>query len=146
MTVPETAPMKKPMLVLATVLACVGAGSAAAAGPAMSKEAYKAEKTRISAAAKTARARCGELKANARDICMAEAKGGERVAVARLEAQFKPTGTREEKARRAEADAAYDVAKERCDDRKGNAKEACQMEAKAMHTSALADIKRASKS
>jgi hypothetical protein len=41
----------------------------------------------------------------------------------------------------AKADAAYDVAKEKCDDRKGNDKDVCVKEAKAAHTQATADAK-----
>jgi hypothetical protein len=43
----------------------------------------------------------------------------------------------------AKAEAAYDVAKERCDDQKGNEKDACQKSAKADYERAKADIKRA---
>ena len=40
------------------------------------------------------------------------------------------------------ADGAYDVAKEKCDDMKGNEKDACQKQAKAKHEQAQADIKK----
>ena len=41
----------------------------------------------------------------------------------------------------AKADAAYEVAKEKCDDRSGNDKDVCVKEAKANHTKATADAK-----
>ena len=41
----------------------------------------------------------------------------------------------------AKAKAAYAVAKERCDDKAGNAKDVCVKEAKAVETKALADAK-----
>ena len=44
-------------------------------------------------------------------------------------------------ARVAKADADYDVAKEKCDDLKGNDKDVCVKQAKAAHTKAKADAK-----
>ena len=138
--------MKKHILTLAALACCTIAGAAGAADAAMSKDAYKAEKDRIEADYKAAKAKCDVLKDNAKDICNAQAKGDEKIAKAKLEAQYKPSPAHQEKVRRVEADAAYDIAKEKCDDQKGNAKDACQKEAKATHTSALADLKKSSKS
>ncbi len=41
----------------------------------------------------------------------------------------------------AKADGAFAIAKEKCDDQNGNAKDLCRQEAKATHTKALADAK-----
>jgi hypothetical protein len=41
----------------------------------------------------------------------------------------------------AKAEADYDVAKEKCDDQSGNAKDVCKKDAKAAFTSAKADAK-----
>jgi hypothetical protein len=46
-----------------------------------------------------------------------------------------------EKARVARAEAAYEVAKEKCDDLSGNPKDVCIREAKAAHVKALADAR-----
>jgi hypothetical protein len=45
--------------------------------------------------------------------------------------------------RTAKADAAYELAKEKCDDLSGNAKDVCQKDAKAAQASAKADAKAA---
>lgn len=73
---------------------------------------------------KASRDTCGAMKGNARDICVAEAKGVEKVARAELDAQYKPSARNDEKVTLAKADAAFDTAKEKCDDLSGNAKAA----------------------
>ena len=57
---------------------------------AMSLE-YRADKERIDADYKTAKANCKSLSANAKDICMAEAKSNEKVAKAELAMKQKDT-------------------------------------------------------
>ena len=81
------------------------------------------------------------LKANAKDICVKEAKGKEDVAKAELEAQYKPSPKATQKVAEARADAAYSVAKEKCDDLKGNEKDVCQKDAKAAQVKAKEDAK-----
>lgn len=107
----------------------------------MSKVEYKANTDTIVAEFKSARANCDSLSANAKDVCMAEAKGKEKVAKAELEARYKPTDKNRYQARVAHADADYSVAKEKCDDKAGNEKDVCVKEAKAAQTSARADAK-----
>ncbi|MGH8732767.1 MAG: hypothetical protein ACREVB_03710, partial [Burkholderiales bacterium] len=90
------------------------------------REARRAEEKSIEAAAKADRAKCDGMKANAKDICMAEAKGKEKVAKAELDAKHaKDKVKAEQKVKETRAEAAYDVAKQRCDDQKGEAKDAC---------------------
>jgi hypothetical protein len=90
-----------------------------------------AEEDRIEAAAKADKARCDTLKANAKDICIAEAKGKERVAKAELDAKTeKDQAKAQKKVADAKAEAAYDVASQKCDDQKGEAKDACIKQAK----------------
>jgi hypothetical protein len=72
---------------------------------------------------------------------MAEAKGAEKVAKAELEAQYKPSPRNDEKLAVAKADAAYDVAKERCDDQSGNGKDVCIKDAKAAQVKAKESAK-----
>jgi len=123
-------------------LALSGAALAQTApAPGMSREAHQAQKDRIEADAKAARAKCDGMPGNAKDICKAEAKGAEKVSKAELEAQYKPSPRNDEKLRDARADAAYDVAKERCDDQQGKDKDACVQQAKSARTVAKAQAK-----
>jgi len=100
--------------------------SAGAMAQGMSKAELKTSQDGIAASYKSASAACASLKANAKDICMAEAKGKERVSRAELNAQ--------QSVAVAKADSAYAVAKEKCDDKAGNDKKACLSDAKAAHT------------
>ena len=89
-----------------------------------------AEKERIAADAKAAKAKCKDMKGNAKDICMAEAKGQEKVAKAELALKNKDTPKNRYDVAAAKADAEHAVAREKCDDMKGKDKEACQKDAK----------------
>jgi hypothetical protein len=129
--------MKTKLLMLTAVMSCAFAGQAMA----MTKEEYKAQGDRISADYKAGKDKCGTLKDNAKDICVAEAKGAEKVAKAEREAQYKPSPRNDEKLAVAKGDAAYDVAKEKCDDLKGNDKDVCVKDAKAAHVKAKENAK-----
>ena len=107
----------------------------------MSKDDYKAGKTRIGAEYKVNREACNSLAANAKDICVAEAKGKEKVALAEFEHTYTALPKDQTKAFVARADAVYAVDKERCDDMKGNEKDVCVKKAKSVHVAALADAK-----
>ncbi|HVK56483.1 MAG TPA: hypothetical protein VM532_15830 [Burkholderiales bacterium] len=100
---------------------------------------YKAGKDKIAAEYKLAKAGCASLSGNPNDICIVEAKGKEKVATAELDANYKHTRRSQYQARVAKADADYAVAKERCDDVAGNAKDVCVKEAKAVETAAKAN-------
>ena len=115
--------------------------SACAMASSMTKDEYKAGKKGIEADYKSMKAGCDPLIANAKDICKAEAKGKENVALAELEAAYKPTAKTRNDVRIAKADANYAVAKEKCDDLAGNTKDVCMKEAKAAHVAAIADAK-----
>lgn len=127
--------------VKAVVLAVSLAFSAGAMAQSMSKDDYKAGKDQIEAEYKSAKAGCASLSGNPNDICVATAKGNEKVARAELEASYKPSRKARYQARVALADADYAVAKERCDDLAGNPKDVCMTQAKAAQTSAIADAK-----
>jgi len=115
--------------------------SAGAMAQSMSKDDYKAGKDKITAEYKLAKAGCASLSGNPKDICVAEAKGKEKVALAELEAGYRPTAETRFRARVARAEAGYRAAKERCDDLAGNAKDVCVKEAKSAETAAMADAK-----
>ena len=107
----------------------------------MSRTDYSASKSRISETYKADKAACAPLKSNAKDICIEEAKAKEKVA--RAETEYSYTGKAKDgtKVWTAKAHAAFAVAKEKCDDLSGNAKDVCRQEAKTTHTKALADAK-----
>src|SRR5512141_783912 len=73
---------------------------------------------------------CSLLSGNAKDICVAEAKGKDSVAKADAAAAYKHTPKARENARIARAQANYNVAIEKCDDLAGNPKDVCVKEAK----------------
>src|SRR5450830_1874432 len=99
--------------------------SASAMSQSLSKTDYAAAKDKIAAEYKTEKAACGSLSGNAKDSCVAERKGKEKVAKAELEASYKPSIKTRYEAHVAKAEADYSVAKERCDDLTGNAKDVC---------------------
>lgn len=122
-------------------LAVALAFSTGAIAETMSKADYTAAKDKIATEYKSAKAGCDSLSGNAKDICSADAKGKDRVALAELETTYKPSAKNRYEARVAKAEADYAVASERCDDLAGNAKDVCMKEAKAAQTAALADAK-----
>lgn len=129
--------MKNRLLMLSVVMSCAFAGNAMA----LTQAEYNAQKDRISADYKASRDKCGTLSANAKDICIAEAKGAQKVAKAELEAQYKPSTKHSRDAAMAKADAAYDTAKEKCDDLDGNPKDVCIKDARAAHVKAKEEAK-----
>jgi hypothetical protein len=130
--------MKHTLLGLAIAMSCAFAGSA---GAAEHTKIDKAQKDRIEADYKAAKDHCKDMKGNAKDICKVEAKGNYNVAKAQLEAQADPSPRHEAKVQKEKADAAYQLAKEKCDDLNGNAKDACRKDAKASFISAKGDAK-----
>jgi hypothetical protein len=129
--------MKKHLLMMAIASTCfIGAHASA-----MTSDEYKAGKDKIEADYKAAKAQCGTLKDNAKDVCEKEAKGKENVAKAELEQQYKPSASHQRKVAEEKVKADYEVAKEKCDDMKGDAKNACVKEAKAMEAKGKADVK-----
>ena len=124
------------------ILVALAATAAIAATPAyaaMDKNAYKSTTKQIDDTFKADKANCKSLKANAKDICMAQAKGNEKIAKAEVEARDKGTAKSRQDFLVAKAEANHDVAKAKCDDLAGNAKSVCQKEAEASFTKAKAD-------
>jgi len=133
--------MKMPKLMVALVAAAGVALAGGVGAQAMNKDARKAAYDNADAQFKTDKAACSRLKGNAKDVCMEEAKGKQKVARAEADAAYKNTPAARESARVAHVDADYSVAKEKCDDLSGNAKDACVKDAKARYVSAKADAK-----
>jgi len=127
-------------IAISTIAAAVSlAFGAASAAEIMSKPQYQAGKKTIEATYKTDKLACKPLAENAKDVCMAQAKGREKVALAELEESFAPSHKSHYDVRIAKADAAYAVANEKCDDKAGNGKDVCRKEAQAARTTARAD-------
>ena len=105
----------------------------------MTKAEFEARKERLDATYDVAKRRCATYSGNARDICMAEARGRDKVARMELEERFKDTPKARYNVRMARAEADYDVAKARCDERAGPPKKLCLEEAKAAYARDKAD-------
>ncbi|HZM35475.1 MAG TPA: hypothetical protein VFC18_13405 [Burkholderiales bacterium] len=120
--------MKLKLITMAAAVALSGAayGQKDDAG----RKAKQQEEERIEQQAKADRERCNQMKGNAKDVCEAQAKGKERVAKAELDAKYDSSPTNQRKVAEAKLNAEYDVAKERCEDQKGEAKDQCQKAAK----------------
>jgi len=129
--------MKKHLLMLAIASSCLFATHAGA----MTKEEYKAEKDKIEADYKVDKAKCDGMKDNAKDICAKEAKGKEKVSLAELEQQYQPSDRHARSVQEEKVDAKYQVAKEKCDDQKGDAKSACVKQAEADQAKGKANLK-----
>lgn len=125
----------------ALILAAGLVGSGASLAQQVSDTDYKTSKERIAADFKSSKAACDGLAGNAKDICVLQATGDERIALANLE--FRRTGKDDDRVKAAtvKAEAVYGVAKERCDDKAGNDKDVCVKEAQAVEAKAKADIK-----
>lgn len=130
----------KMKLIVAALASAFAFGSAFAATT-MSSTEYSAQKSRLEADYKAAKEKCKDMTGNTKDICQAEVKGQHEVAAADLKATYKPTEKSQYDARVAKADAQYKVAKEKCDELKGNDKDVCVKQAKADFTKAKADAK-----
>ncbi len=102
---------------------------------------YKAGKTRISADYKADKLACKALTGNAQDVCHEEAKAKEKNGLAALEYDHTGKASDQKKMLAVRLDTAYDVAKERCDDLAGNAKDVCVQEAKAVKVNGQAELK-----
>lgn len=133
--------MNKPLTLTLSLLTATLLALPAAYAQTINKVDYKATKTQISATYKADKAACAPLSGNAKDICVEEAKAKEKVARAELEFGYTAKAADGTKVRVAKAESAYAVAKERCDDQAGNAKDVCVKQAKAVEVSALADAR-----
>ena len=107
----------------------------------MSKDAYTLAKKNADAQYKLDNEACSSLSGNAKDICVAEAKGKDSMAKADAEAAYENTPKAREHARATHAQAGYDVSMEKCDELAGNGKDVCVAEAKATLVKGKADAR-----
>ncbi len=105
------------------------------------KTAYDSAKGSAKSTYEAGKAKCDALNGNAKDICVAEAKAARTRVDEEAEAAYKNTPKAREHAIDEIAEADYKVAKERCDDKKGNDKDVCVKVAKAAMVKAKADAK-----
>ena len=133
----------RPLHHLALAATMLVMGSAHAAN--LSKGVYAGAKDDIKAAYKAEREACNNLSGNAKDVCVETAKGRENVAMARLEFHYTGKLGDEAKMYKAQYQAEYDIAKEKCDDLGGQQKDVCTREAKSTRDKAESDLKLAKK-
>jgi hypothetical protein len=132
-------------LAAAVLTSALAFASAAVQAANFSKASYDSAKADIKATYKAERENCGALAGNAKDICVEQAKGREAVALAQLEYNYTGKAADERKLYTVRADTRYELAKERCDDLGGDAKDVCLRQARSEHEKAQADIKLAQK-
>src|SRR4051812_47847917 len=104
------------------------------------RKAKKADEDRIEADAKAAKAKCGSLKGNEKDVCQAEAKANEKIAKAELEQKYEPSDRHARKVEEVKAEGKYEMAKEKCESNKDGVHD-CKKQAKAEYDKEKADIK-----
>jgi hypothetical protein len=142
-TILKTQKNTKPALTI-SALACVIIGCAAyfpVNAETMSRKDAREASNQISTEYQRAMVACGTTRNNARDICLQEAKGIYKIAQAELEYKNEPSPRHLRSVGKAQADSAFKVAKEKCDDSTGAAKTTCRADAKAAHKSAIAEVK-----
>jgi hypothetical protein len=129
--------MSRLMIALFAAAGLALAGSAAAqmgsppgSSTPMTQDNHTLATTNADAQYKIDRDACSSLSGNAKDICVAQAKGKDSVAKADADAAYENTPKAREAARVARAQASYDVSREKCDDLAGNRKDVCVKEAK----------------
>lgn len=123
-------------------LALVGGlflGTVAAADD-MTHAQYESAEEKIEFNYKVAKGHCGALSGNAKDVCVAEAKGTQSIEKAELEARHEPTARNIQDVRHAKAEARYSIAMERCEAKSGNDEDVCKQEAKAARVHANSEI------
>ena len=107
----------------------------------ITKDAYDVAVKNADAQAKVDKDACTSRTGNAKNICLAEANGKEKVAKADAEAAYKNTPKAREDMRDTRAEANYSISKQKCDALAGNPKDVCVKEADAALVKAKADAK-----
>jgi hypothetical protein len=123
------------------LMVAAGLGIAASASAQTTNDTYTMTKKHAESQFKVDKGACASLSGNTRDICLAEARGNERMARADADAVHLNTPKARENARVVHAQAAYDVSVEKCDDLAGNVKDVCVKEAKAALVKGKANAK-----
>ena len=130
----------KHLKLLALISSAFATLPASAADSTMSGAQYQAALDEVAAKYSADKATCKAMSGNAKDICMEESKGRERIAKAQLNQTYRPSASNQYSLGMAKATAAYAIAKETCDDVTGDAKSVCRTQAKTTFTKAKADL------
>ena len=101
-----------------------------AMGAEMSKAEYISEVKAIVARTRQAQMDCRALQENARDICLLEAQGRERIQRAELDERREPSDENRFQVEMAKIEARHAVERERCDDLSGPAHMSCAQKAR----------------
>ena len=120
---------------------CIGHALTAYAAPDSAKLVYDTATAKAANDFKLARVRCDVLTGNPKDVCIAEVKAARVYLEANARAQYKNSLAATDDARKAIAEADYEVEKTRCASLTGNPKDVCLKESKANLVAALADAK-----
>ncbi len=131
----------KPFAALMMTAFCISHGIAAHAAPDNARLVYNTAAEKAANDFKLTRPRCDVLTGNPKDVCIAEARAARIYLEANAKAQYKNSLAATTEARKAIAEADYDVEKTRCASLTGNPKEVCLEESKANLVAALADAK-----
>ena len=138
--------MQLKLTVIAAALA-LGTASFAQAADKADRKVHNADEERIESEYKAAKEKCDTMQGNQKDICVAEAKAHEKVAKAENDAKHAKDPSKEQaKVQRVRADAEYDVAKQRCQEMKGNEKDVCMKEAQVQRDKTRASSARTERS
>lgn len=129
----------RPTHALLALAVAFGCGAAQAAN--YSKSVLDGAREDVKQTYKVNKDTCDKMSGNAKDICVQEAKGLENVALAWLDFNYSGTPADQLKLNETIAESRYEIAKEKCDDRSGDAKDLCQREAKTAYDKAKADAK-----
>jgi hypothetical protein len=107
----------------------------------ITKAEYEEGKTRINAAYDQEKKACSKLSGNQEDVCKVEAKANREAGLADLDASLKGTLDARISAEEEKVNGIYDIAKEKCDDYNGDAKDLCLTKAKADRNTGMANVK-----
>ncbi|SDH41241.1 hypothetical protein [Variovorax sp. OV700] len=102
---------------------------------------YSAARGRIGATSKVALGQCEALAGPGRIVCIKEAQGREKIALAELDQQRNPSDANARRLAETRAAVNYEVAVEKCNDRQGGDKAECLSRASAEESKARAGIK-----
>jgi hypothetical protein len=102
---------------------------------------YGAARERIAANAKVALEQCETLAAAAKPVCTKEAQGRERIALAELDQQRRPSDANALRLAETRVAVNYEIAREKCNERQGDDKAACLSRIGAEEAKARAGIK-----
>jgi len=102
---------------------------------------YGAARERIGATSKVALGQCEALAATARTVCVKEAQGRERIALAELDQQRNPSDANARRLAETRVAVHYEIAVGKCNDRQGGDKAECLSRASAEEAKARAGTK-----